>query len=240
MRCLGLVLVLSSTTASAAQDCPPCAPPVSETVASVKRSLEEAFQLAVALTDCGGASNLNGCRRMEALLSDSFAKLEALIAESREGETSRCLGCDLQPHVAPLAAGLLALSGLLQEKGYQDFAPTAGRMQQEVELWRIYVCCGSSPADDQPGPLDRERDARTVLMEKCGPSFASNRRGLRQTIRAPGEREGCYQSRACRENASEAGLLREAGFWTYDGEYWYIWAERRTPRGDWVSCAPGD
>ncbi|HXV60006.1 MAG TPA: hypothetical protein VEK15_04885 [Vicinamibacteria bacterium] len=240
MRCLGLVLVLSSGTASASQDCPPCAPPLSEAVASVKRSLEEAFQLAMALADCGGASNLNSCRRMEALLSDAYTMLEGLIAESREGETSMCLACDPRPHVEPLATSLLAVSRLLQEKGYEDFEPTAGRMQQEIELWREYVCCGTSPTDDEARPLDRERDARAVLIEKCGPNFASNRRGLRQTIRAPGERDGCYQSRACREQASDGGLLREAGFWTYDGEYWYIWAERRTPRGEWISCAPGD
>ena len=47
---------------------------------------------------------------------------------------------------------------------------------------------------------------------------------------------GCYQSRACRDATQHNGQFLEGGFWTYDGEYWYVWSKRRTPRGDWVSC----
>ncbi len=102
-------------------------------------------------------------------------------------------------------------------------------------------CCTAEATERRPGgpkPPDREHDVRAVLTEKCGADFVDNRRGLRQVMRAPGDREGCYQSRACRKTESREGLAMEAGFWTYDGEYWYIWAERRTPQGDWVTCDP--
>jgi hypothetical protein len=111
-------------------------------------------------------------------------------------------------------------------------------MEGEIELWKTTRCCAAPERTRGPKPPDREDDARAVLTEKCGADFVDNRRGLRQVMRAPGDREGCYQSRACRKTESREGLAMQAGFWTYDGEYWYIWAERRTPQGDWVSCDP--
>ena len=66
-------------------------------------------------------------------------------------------------------------------------------------------------------------EARAALTEKCSANFEKNRSGLRQVVRMPGDREGCFQSRACREATQHNGQFMEAGFWTYDGEYWYIW-----------------
>ena len=43
----------------------------------------------------------------------------------------------------------------------------------------------------------------------------------------PDDRPGCYQSRACRDATVYKGYQTQAGFWTYDGEYWYVWEERR-------------
>jgi len=79
-------------------------------------------------------------------------------------------------------------------------------------------------------------EARAALSEKCGTNFERNRQGLRQVVRMPGDRDGCYQSRACRDAADYNGQFMEAGYWTYDGEYWYVWSQRLTPRGDWVPC----
>jgi hypothetical protein len=81
-------------------------------------------------------------------------------------------------------------------------------------------------------------EARAALTEKCSANFEKNRSGLKQVVRMPGDREGCFQSRACREATQHNGQFMEAGFWTYDGEYWYIWTKRRTPRGDWIDCNP--
>jgi hypothetical protein len=112
-------------------------------------------------------------------------------------------------------------------------------MEGKVAAWNQLRCCAATPERTRgPKPPDREDDVRVALSTKCGPSFVDNRRGLRQVMRAPGAREGCYQSRACRKTDSYEGLAIQAGYWTYDGEYWYVWAERRTPQGDWVSCDP--
>ena len=139
-----------------------------------------------------------------------------------------------------MGAAAVHLGKLLEDKGHADFAPALHQMEREVELWTRTGCCSSPPGEREreATPSDREDDARTVLTEKCGAEFVDNRRGLRQVMRAPGERQGCYQSRACRKTESREGLAIVAGFWTYDGEYWYIWAERLTPQGEWVTCEP--
>ena len=111
-------------------------------------------------------------------------------------------------------------------------------MRQDMELWRGYSCCGAGRAARSRRPANREMNARAALDEKCGPTFQRNRQGLRQVVRMPDDRDGCYQSRACRAASEYNGQLIEAGFWTYDGEYWYIWGERLTPRGQWISCDP--
>jgi len=220
------------------QDCAACSAEDPVAIAAVKQDLEEAFALALSLPDCSGASNLDSCRNMERLLSEAFDSLQDVVESHRVAETSDCLSCDPRPEVAPLAATLAHLGKLLEEKGHADFGPSLRRMEGQIELWKSARCCAARERTRGPKPPDREDDARAVLTEKCGADFVDNRRGLRQVMRAPGDREGCYQSRACRKTESREGLAMEAGFWTYDGEYWYIWAERRTPQGEWVSCDP--
>ena len=175
---------------------------------------------------------------MEGLLAEAFDFLRAVVESHRTAATGECLSCDPRPQIAPLAAAIVHLGRLLEEKGHADFAPSLRRMEAEVDLWESMRCCAATERTRGPKPPDREEDARSVLTEKCGAHFVDNRRGLRQVLRAPGERQGCYQSRACRKTDSYQGLAVQAGFWTYDGEYWYVWAERRTPSGDWVSCDP--
>jgi hypothetical protein len=219
--------------------CGGCAATDPAPVAEARRHLEGAFSLVLSLPDCSGASNLESCRAMEKLLSEAFASLRGIVESHRSGEKG-CLSCDPRPELASMGAATVHLGKLLEEKGHADFAPTLRQIEGEVELWTRTRCC-STPAGERSSeakPSDREDDARAVLTEKCGAEFVDNRRSLRQVMRAPGERQGCYQSRACREAESREGLAILAGFWTYDGEYWYIWAERRTPQGEWVTCEP--
>jgi hypothetical protein len=220
------------------QDCPACAAGDPEAIAAAKSDLEEAFALALSLPDCSGAANLDSCRAMEGFLSEAFDSLKDIVASHRTAETIDCLSCDPRPEIAPLAATLVHLGKILVEKGHEDFAPSLRRIEDEVSLWKSMRCCAAPQRTRGPKPPDREEDARAVLTEKCGADFVENRRGLRQVMRAPGDREGCYQSRACRKTESREGLAMLGGFWTYDGEYWYIWAERRNPQGEWIACDP--
>jgi hypothetical protein len=220
------------------QDCAPCSADDPVAIAEAKRALEEAFSLGLSLPDCSGASNLDACRGVERHLSDAFDSLRSVVESRRVAEESECLSCDPRPEIAPLAATLVHLGKLLEEKGHADFGPLLRQMKGQVEIWKTARCCAAPERTRGPKPPDREEDARRVLTEKCGADFVDNRRGLRQVLRAPGDRQGCYQSRACRKTESREGLAMQAGFWTYDGEYWYIWAERRTPQGEWVSCDP--
>jgi hypothetical protein len=215
------------------EECPAC----STAASSARQELEAAFAVALSLPDCRGAENLESCRKLEALLSQAFESLQVVL-EAGRGEGT-CLSCDPRPEVAPLASALLHLGRLLEEKGYAEFSTALRRMEGEVAAWIELGCC-EAPAERTRGPRppDREDDVRVALTARCGASFVDNRRGLRQVMRAPGAREGCYQSRACRETDSYEGLAIQAGYWTYDGEYWYVWAERRTPQGEWVSCDP--
>jgi len=220
------------------QDCPACSAEDPVTIAAAKRDLEEAFTVLLSLPDCSGAANLDSCRSAERHLSEAFDSLQAAVESHRVAETSDCLSCDPRPEVAPLAATLVHLGKLLEEKGQTDFGPSLRRMEGEAALWKRAGCCAAPERTRGPKPPDREDGVRAVLTEKCGGDFVDNRRGLRQVMRAEGDREGCYQSRACRRTESREGLAMQAGFWTYDGEYWYIWAERRTPQGEWVTCDP--
>ncbi len=220
------------------QDCGACSAADPVAVSAAEENLKEAFALVLSLPDCAGAVNLESCRGVERHLSDAFDSLQNVVQSHRVAETEDCVSCDPRPEVAPLVAALVQLGKLLLEKGHGDFGPALRRMESEVLLWKALRCCAAPERTRGPKPPDREEDVRTVLTEKCGADFVDNRRGLRQVMRAPGDREGCFQSRACRRTESREGLAMEAGFWTYDGEYWYIWAERRTPQGDWVSCDP--
>jgi hypothetical protein len=227
--------MLLTAPAASGQECPDCGPPDDASVQSVKLDLEEAFRALLVLPDCGGAAHLQSCRAAEGRLAEAFAALEAIVSEHR-AEGASCLSCDPRASLAPLIEGLVALGRLLERKGYEDFAPSLARMEQSFEEWKGYTCCAAPGSKNGSATGNREDDARAVLVEKCGKDFVENRRGLKQVVRMPGDRTGCYQSRACRETTSHNGQFMEAGFWTYDGEYWYVWAERRSPRGEWLSC----
>ncbi len=110
----------------------------------------------------------------------------------------------------------------------------------QLETWRNYRCpCSEAAGADAPeAVVDRETHARDELARKCGPNFTKRRRGLRQVLRVPDDRSGCYQSRSCRGAMAYKGFDVEPGFWTYDGEYWYVWAERLSTAGEWTECLP--
>jgi hypothetical protein len=218
--------------------CPACGSAESEAARSAKRDLESAFEIFLTLSDCAGPEHLQSCRDVERLLSSAFSSLKGLVDENGRQDSSGCLSCDTHPVVMPLASALAALGKLLEEKGYQELGSSFGKREEAVERWKDYRCCDAGGTPTPAAPRNREADVRAVLLDKCGSDFVDNRRGLRQVVRMPGDRQGCFQSRACRKASSENGELMEAGFWTYDGEYWYVWAERRTPRGDWMSCTP--
>ncbi|HLE20276.1 MAG TPA: hypothetical protein VJB88_04055, partial [Vicinamibacteria bacterium] len=59
-----------------------------------------------------------------------------------------------------------------------------------------------------------------------------------QTLRVPDDHPGCYQSRSCRGAMVYKGFDAQPGFWSYDGEYWYIWASRLSTSGEWIECLP--
>jgi hypothetical protein len=231
--CLVLGATLGSSGGVRAQSCEPCA---AETQ-SVSQRLEETFHLVLDLPDCAGTENLKRCRNVEALLDEAYDDLESLFeASSQSGKN--CLSCDPRPHLMPLATGLSSLAALLESKGFEEFAHSRQQVDLAVDRWSALACCGGKGAPQQEPNRNREEDARRILIEKCGINFVNNRHGLRQVFRVENDRPGCYQSRACRSSTSYKGIGVQGGFWTYDGEYWYIWAERRSPRGDWVSCEP--
>jgi hypothetical protein len=228
-------MMLLAASAASRQECSDCGPPDDASVQSVKLDLEAAFRTILTLPDCGGATNLQSCRTAEGHLAEAFASIEAIVSEHR-AEGASCLSCDPRASLAPLVEGLAALGRLLAQKGYEDFAPSLARMEQTFEEWKGYSCCAAPASKNGSAAGSREEDARAVLLEKCGQDFVENRRGLKQVVRMPGDRTGCYQSRACRETTNHNGQFMDAGYWTYDGEYWYVWAERRSPQGEWVSC----
>jgi len=234
-----MILLPGLLLALLAQDCGACSTADPVALSSATDDIKEAFTLALSLPDCSGATNLESCRGMERHLTEAFDSLRAVVDSQRAAGMGDCLACDPRPGIVPLGEVLISLGRLLEAKGHGDFGPALRRMEGEVELWKTARCCAASTDRNRgPKPPDREDDVRAVLTEKCGADFVDNRRGLRQVMRAPGDRQGCFQSRACRKTESREGLAMEAGFWTYDGEYWYIWAERRTPQGEWVTCDP--
>jgi hypothetical protein len=230
---------------SSEEPCPVCVTAGDPQVESVRKDLERALQIGMELPDCIGPDRLQACREMESALVSAFASLRKAVGEDPEtssgnaigGGDSECLACDPRPAMALLSA-VKALGKLLEGKQYEEIAPFLGSIEGAMSRWTRSRCCQTGAAPSEARERNREADARAILLQKCGPSFVDNRRGLRQVVRAPGERQGCFQSRACRQPTSTNGQLVEAGFWTYDGEYWYVWAERRTPKGDWVTCSP--
>jgi hypothetical protein len=232
---------LARAETKATAECRPCGSAEDGAAHSARRDLEQAFQIALTLSDCAGPEHLESCREMERHLSSAFDSLESLVDGSGDeaGAKGGCLSCDPHTVVMPLASTLAALGRLLESKEYQEVRAPLAKMEEAVGRWKGSLCCDAGDAAARKEtPRDREADVRAVLLDKCGEDFVGNRRGLRQVVRMPGDRQGCYQSRACRKPASYNGELMEAGFWTYDGEFWYVWTERRTPKGDWVSCSP--
>ena len=215
--------------------CPPCA--TEERAAEIRAKLTEAFELAIATASCDETASLEACRGVEERISESFSLLREIVTDREAAGAIDCLACDPRPLLAPIYGGLESLATLLSSKDYVEFDGRWRAMVQELELWKAYRCCGSEEGRARPS-RNREMDARGVLAEKCGESFERSRQGLRQMVRMPGDKPGCYQSRACRTATQYNGAFMEAGFWTYDGEYWYVWADRRTPRGEWITCNP--
>ena len=222
------------------QECAPCGD--YDLVSEQRRKLEEAFRLSLTVPDCLGISNLNTCREVEKNLEEVTEALEAVIeAQSSEGG-SRCLSCDPGPYLLSMAHGLNNLTYFLLDNGYGDPNSTNEKRLALLETWRTYRCPCSESEDVALEPTDqvedREAHARAELTRKCGPNFANRRKGLRQVFRVPDDHPGCYQSRTCRGMMSYRGFDVQPGFWTYDGEYWYVWAERMSTAGEWTECLP--
>jgi hypothetical protein len=179
--------------------------------------------------------HLTSCRNVEALLDTAYADLESLFETSAQKAQS-CLSCDPRPHLLPLATGLAALSQLIGRERLQEVRPVEAKGRSDARALALSFLCGEAGATVKEPNRNRKEDARRILIEKCGVNFVNNRQGLRQVFRVENDRQGCYQSRACRLSTNYGEIGVEGGFWTYDGEYWYIWAERRTPRDRWESC----
>ena len=219
-----------------AQTCSPCSGDLPE-IAAARQSLEEAFSSALRVSDCAGPAKLVTCRAIEAKIAEAVEVLSSLVETKFKQDAEECLSCDPSLLFGPLTEAASALTGILVDKSPRDFSSLPARLEQQLAELGKHRCCSSSEPEpaDEPDP---EESARQVLTETCGDQYVRNRRGLRQTLRRPGEHQGCYQSRRCREGGEVEGVSTESGFWTYDGEYWYIWGERRTPRGDWTTCNP--
>lgn len=233
-RMLSLSLLLLQT-AEPEQTCLPCGGESHPGVATVRQNLQEAFGQAMTVADCVGVDHLQVCRSIEALLDEAFTTLDEVVAEGEAGGSIDCVTCDPVPYLSPLFSSFEAVASVLVDRGYTEFSGKQARMLQDIQLWRGYSCCLAEGERRRP-TRNREMDARMTLEDKCGSNFEKNRSGLRQVVRMPGDRDGCFQSRACRDATQHEGQFMEAGFWTYDGEYWYIWEKRRTPRGDWIEC----
>ena len=231
------MVLLLMQTAEPEESCLPCGGDNHQGVLVVRDKLQEAFRLSMTVPDCDGADNLETCRSIEGLLEEAFDTIDGVVAEGEATGSIDCVGCDPRQYLSPLVASFETVAAVLIDRGYTEFAAKNGRMQQEIVLWEGYSCCAAKANSARPRK-NREMAARAVLTEKCGANFEKNRSRLKQVVRMPGDRQGCFQSRACRDATQHNGQFMEAGFWTYDGEYWYIWEERKTPRGNWIDCNP--
>jgi hypothetical protein len=129
----------------------------------------------------------------------------------------------------------------LVARGGRGFSDSGRALYEKIDIWKEHRCPCTDDAvvaegAERPVKRNREAEARREITSKCSEKFANGRRGLLQVFRVPNDRKGCYQSRACRPEGMYKGFETKSGFWTYDGEYWYIWAERRGTGGKWVSC----
>ena len=233
---LAATLLLSS--AARGQECAPCGD--YDMVGKQRRQLEEAFRLSLTVPDCLGISNLNRCREIEKILNEVTETIDFVVRAQISGNGSRCLSCDPRPNLISLAHGLNNLTYFLLDNGYGDPDSSQEKRLAQLETWRNYRCpCSEGASVEAPeAVVDSETHASDELARKCGPNFTKRRKGLRQVLRVPDDRPGCYQSRSCRGAMAYKGFDVEPGFWTYDGEYWYIWAERLSTSGGWTECLP--
>jgi hypothetical protein len=180
----------------------------------------------------------SSCRQIDEQLEDVLETVDAIFSGHIAEKVADCLTCDPRPHLLPILDGVRALDNLLSEKGEEGFTDSRASLAERLKNWENYRCpCSSRDAGARRvGKRSREEDARAEIISKCSEKFVSSRRGLLQVFRVPEDRSGCYQSRACRSATVYKGFATKAGFWTYDGEYWYVWAERRDTSGRWVPC----
>jgi hypothetical protein len=227
---------LFMSLATYAQDCLPCEKYQKWNVNAAKKKLEQAFSLSLTVPDCYGSSNLETCDKIGKLLDEVFETVDSIYVGNADQDADQCLSCDPALRLLPIANALAAMGNLMYDSGYGE---SALAYRTKLSLWKRYRCPCSGP-DETPAPVmsDREGEARADITERCGAGFATKRRGLRQIMRVPDDRSGCYQTRACRGAMEYRGYDVEPGFWTYDGEFWYVWAERQTRTGDWVECHP--
>ncbi len=234
-----VALVVMAAPSVFGQSCPPCGD--YETVVETRRQLEQAFSLSLTIPDCLGITNLNICRKIEEILENVTQGIDAIMTRNiPEGERG-CVSCDPRPNLISLTHGLNSLTYFLLDNGYGDPNSSHESRLANLKKWRDYRCpCSASSSDGAaPESIDDPEDiARAELGRKCGPNFTKRRKGLRQVLRVPDDRSGCYQSRKCRGARSYKGFDAEPGFWSYDGEYWYIWAERLGTDGEWGECLP--
>jgi hypothetical protein len=232
---LGAMLLMNQ--AANGQSCPPCGD--YESVVEKRRQLEEAFSLSLTVPDCLGVSNLNTCRKIEEILEDVTQAIDFILTRNIPEGESKCLSCDPRPNLISLTHGLNSLTYFLLDNGYGDPSSSHENRLAALKTWRGYRCpCSASPEETAATVTDPEVSARDELTRKCGPNFTKRRKGLRQVLRVPNDHPGCYQSRKCRAAMAYKGFDAEPGFWSYDGEYWYIWAERLGTAGEWVECLP--
>ncbi len=235
-----LALCLGATSAFG-QECPPCKEYEDSNVAGAREQLSEAFKLSLEVTDCSDSDNREQCRDIETLLEETLETVAAIFDAHIEATAKNCMTCDPRPHLWPIADGLTAVVNMLADRGGKGFTDSGRMLYSKLDIWKDYRCPCTDEATvaegaERPVKRNREAEARRDIMAKCSEKFANGRRGLLQVFRIPNDRKGCYQSRACRPATVYKGFETETGFWTYDGEYWYIWEERRGTGGKWVSC----
>jgi hypothetical protein len=237
----GAALLLAAS--SWGQECPPCQEYEGETVTAAKAQLSEAFRLSLDVASCSDVASRDTCRQIDGLVEDVLESVNSIFSGHVEPTTVECLTCDPRPHLWPLVDGVNALTKLIVDKGGVGFTDSSQALLERLGTWETFRCpCAEETASGESGGLrrtpkrSREAEARAEIRRKCGEKFADSRMGLLQVFRVPHDREGCYQSRACREPTVYKGFQTQSGFWTYDGEFWYIWERRRGNAGRWLTC----
>ena len=235
-----LALCLGATNASG-QECPPCEEYEDSNVTGAREQLAEAFKLSLEVANCSDSDYREQCRAIETLLEETLETIGAIFDAHIEATAKNCMTCDPRPHLWPIADGVTAVVDMLADRGGEGFTDSGRALYGKLDIWKDHRCpCTdeSTVAEkaERPVKRNREAEARREIMSRCSEKFANGRRGLLQVFRVPNDRKGCYQSRACRPATVYKGFETKTGFWTYDGEYWYIWEERRGTGGKWVSC----